>query len=215
MCFYPVCIILRPAAALSATAWAPALPPALLPPGLRPGRAHGRLRSAAWAKAKFINNPRPPLWGGGARLAEDATSPPTLRHACSPPGATKGRESERGGWSSREPGGLARSDLPSGERPQARCLLGPPGLSSPQGPAGTRTPRLGTPSARRTRVSSYSDRGHSCSFSQFFFKGLRPNIEYSKIAICHFRLLSFLPKKKMVYSRTFVDSFINFPFHYT
>lgn len=79
MCFYPVCIILRPAAALSATARAqlgPALPPALLPPGLGPGRAHGRLRSAAWAKAEFINNPRPPLWGGGARLAADATSPP-------------------------------------------------------------------------------------------------------------------------------------------
>lgn len=55
---------------------APALLQAPLPPGLRPGRSHGRLRSAARAKAEFINNPRPPLWGGGARLAEDATSPP-------------------------------------------------------------------------------------------------------------------------------------------
>lgn len=63
---------------------APALPPALLPPGLRPGRAHGRLRSAAWAKAEFINNPRPPLWGGGARLAEDATSPPSRRATPAP-----------------------------------------------------------------------------------------------------------------------------------
>lgn len=40
---------------------APALPQAPLPPGLRPGRSHGRLRSAARAKAEFINNPRPPL----------------------------------------------------------------------------------------------------------------------------------------------------------
>lgn len=44
--------------------------------GLRPGRSQGRLRSGARAEAEFINNPRPPLWGRGAFLAEDGSIPP-------------------------------------------------------------------------------------------------------------------------------------------
>lgn len=102
MCFYPVCIILRPAAALSAAARA------------RSGRGSGSGCSAstagpadptagrgsrAWAEAEFINNPRPPLWGGGAFLTEDA--PPhlvcALRPACSPQGTAEGREGGEGG----------------------------------------------------------------------------------------------------------------------
>lgn len=84
MCFYPVCIILRPAAALSAAARARS--------GLGsdsgssaftagPADSTAGRRSGAWAEAEFINNPRPPLWGGGAFLAEDATPlpPPCLR----------------------------------------------------------------------------------------------------------------------------------------
>lgn len=64
MCFYPVCIILRPAAALSAAARAhlgPGSSLQLLTPVLRPGRSYGRLRSGARAESEFINNPRPPL----------------------------------------------------------------------------------------------------------------------------------------------------------
>lgn len=85
MCFYPVCIILRPAAALSAAARA------RLGPGsdfgcsasatgpVHPTAGRG---SSAWAEAEFINNPRPPLWGGGAFLTEDAPPlPPSLRTA--------------------------------------------------------------------------------------------------------------------------------------
>ena len=79
MCFYPVCIILRPAAALSAAARA----------RLGPGSGSGCSTSTSgladptagrgscvWAEAEFINNPRPPLWGGGAFLSEDANHPP-------------------------------------------------------------------------------------------------------------------------------------------
>ena len=80
MCFYPVCIILRPAAALSAAARA------RLGPGSGSGCSAsisgladptaGR-GSCVWAEAEFINNPRPPLWGGGAFLSEDANHPPS------------------------------------------------------------------------------------------------------------------------------------------
>ena len=79
MCFYPVCIILRPAAALSAAARA------RLGPGSGSGCSAsisgladptaGR-GSCVWAEAEFINNPRPPLWGGGAFLSEDVNHPP-------------------------------------------------------------------------------------------------------------------------------------------
>ena len=64
MCFYPVCIILRPAAALSVAVRA------RLGPGSDSGSSvsaagladptAGRGRDA-WAEAEFINNPRPPL----------------------------------------------------------------------------------------------------------------------------------------------------------
>ena len=80
MCFYPVCIILRPAAALSAAARA----------RLGPGSGSGWSASTSgladptagrgscvWVEAEFINNPRPPLWGGGAFLSEDANHPPS------------------------------------------------------------------------------------------------------------------------------------------
>lgn len=70
-----------PSARRHGPTWAPALPPALPHARPRPGRSYGRLRSGARAKAEFINNPRPPLWGGGAFLAEDATSPHTPRRA--------------------------------------------------------------------------------------------------------------------------------------
>lgn len=81
MCFYPVCIILRPAAALSAAARARSGPGSdsgcsTSAAGLADSTA-GR-GSGAWAEAEFINNPRPPLWGGGAFLAADATPPHTL-----------------------------------------------------------------------------------------------------------------------------------------
>lgn len=59
---------------------------------------------------------------------------------------------------------------------------GPPGLGSQQAPTGARVLWLGTPPAHRPRVSSYSDRRHIYSFSQFFLqKSVRLNIEYSKI----------------------------------
>lgn len=79
MCFYPVCIILRPAAALSAAARASLglgsdSGSSISAAGLADSTA-GR-GSGAWAEAEFINNPRPPLWGGGAFLTEDATAPP-------------------------------------------------------------------------------------------------------------------------------------------
>lgn len=92
MCFYPVCIILRPAAALSAAARA------RLGPGsdfgcsasatgpVHPTAGRG---SSAWAEAEFINNPRPPLWGGGAFLTEDAPPPPVSAH-CAPPVPLRG-----------------------------------------------------------------------------------------------------------------------------
>lgn len=89
MCFYPVCIILRPAAALSAAARARSGPGSdsgcsTSAAGLADSTA-GR-GSGAWAEAEFINNPRPPLWGGGAFLAADATPPTHLVSArCAPP----------------------------------------------------------------------------------------------------------------------------------
>lgn len=67
MCFYPVCIILRPAAALSATARAssgPGCDSGCLASAAGPVDPTAGRGSGAWAEAKFINNPRPPLWGG-------------------------------------------------------------------------------------------------------------------------------------------------------
>lgn len=79
MCFYPVCIILRPAAALSAAAWAQSGPDSdssCLASAAGPADSTAGRGSGAWAEAEFINNPRPPLWGGGAFLTEDATPHP-------------------------------------------------------------------------------------------------------------------------------------------
>lgn len=98
MCFYPVCIILRPAAALSAAARArsgPGSDSGCSAFAAGPADPTAGLGSGAWAEAEFINNPRPPLWGGGAFLAEDAPPPPclcALRPACSPQGTAVGRE---------------------------------------------------------------------------------------------------------------------------
>lgn len=172
MCFYPVCIILRPAAALSAAARArlglgsdsgcsasaagPADPTA--------GRGSG-----AWAEAEFINNPRPPLWGGGAFLAEDATPPTYLcapRPACSPQGTAEGREGRKGGWSPREPTGASRLDLRAERVPRRRRGEAPradtPGRGPRQAPAGAPAAALAEgPPAHRTQnflpPRSYTD----------------------------------------------------------
>lgn len=145
MCFYPVCIILRPAAALGAAA----------------ARAHsGRTlhshslpcaSSSAWAdataglgcggraEAEFINSPRPPLRGGGAALprtppcrrsppappAPPLPSPPPVPASLCPPGPPRG--GRRGG---RESAGASRLDLlllRAGPVPGRRCHSGPGG----------------------------------------------------------------------------------------
>lgn len=108
MCFYPVCIILRPAAALSAAARArlgPGSDSGCLAFAAGPADPTAGLGSGAWAEAEFINNPRPPLWGGGAFLAEGA--PPLVSARCAPPvpfrgpprgGSERGRVEPAGAW---------------------------------------------------------------------------------------------------------------------
>lgn len=162
MCFYPVCIILRPAAALSAAARARLGPgsgsrSSALAAG--PCRSSGRFGSRAWAEAEFINNPRPPLWGGGSLLAEDA--PPSLRDAprLLPLGDRRG-EGDRG-----EGGalgnlvallGLTSARCASPGAPRRSCSgwdARPTARTGPSGGAGCRTGRgpLGTPPADRTQ----------------------------------------------------------------
>lgn len=107
MCFYPVCIILRPAAALSAAARAHSGPGS---PFSCSRRAFGLAdRTAAFVaepgqkRSLLITRGR---HSGAAELLWLESPPHTpfpLRPACSPQGAAEGRESERGGWSSREP----------------------------------------------------------------------------------------------------------------
>lgn len=93
MCFYPVCIILRPAAALSAAAWAhsgPGSDSSCLASAAGPADSTAGRGSGASAEAEFINNPRPPLWGGGAFLTEDATPPSLVSVRCAPPVPLRG-----------------------------------------------------------------------------------------------------------------------------
>lgn len=192
MCFYPVCIILRPAAALSAAARAH------LGPGSTSSCSCPSL-GLADPTAAFVAEPEQ-KWSLLITLARHSRAaelfslktpphPPLLAAPrLSPKGAAEGRKSKRGGWSSREPGGFAGPDLRA-ERVPWRSLggearrVGPPGLGSQQAPTGARALRLGTLPAHRPRVSSYSDRRHIYSFSHLFLqKSVRPNIEYSKIA---------------------------------
>lgn len=184
MCFYPVCIILRPAAALSAAARArsgPGSDSGCLAFAAGPADPTAGLGSGAWAEAEFINNPRPPLWGGGAFLAEDAPPPPLVSARCAPPVPFRGPPrggSERGGWSPREPGGASRLDLRAGRVPRRRRGEAPPAGTPGHGPhqAPARRRRRDRPRARSgprlhiaPRISSHPHRAQISCFSHFFF----------------------------------------------
>lgn len=184
MCFYPVCIILRPAAALSAAARA------RLGPGADSGCsafAAGLadpttgLGSRAWAEAEFINNPRPPLWGGGAFLAEDAP-PPLVSARCAPPVPLRGPP--RGGSERGEGGALgslaallcltsARGESPdAAEAKLLRLGRWATVRTRPQPDAGSRTgpgPARDPVCTSHPEFSFYLYRAQISCFSFFFF----------------------------------------------
>lgn len=171
MCFYPVCIILRPAAALSAAARArsgPGPDSGCLASAAGPSDFTAGWGSGAWAEAEFINNLRPPLWGGGAFLAEDAPLPPRLPVRRAPPVPLWGPPRRgTGGWSPREPGGAYRLDLHAGRVPRRSRGEAPPagttGHCPHQAPAVAPAARLtvgplGPRLKIAPRISSHSDR---------------------------------------------------------
>ena len=213
MCFYPVCIILRPAAALSAAARA------RLGPGSGSGCSAsisgladptaGR-GSCVWAEAEFINNPRPPLWGGGAFLSEDVNHPPL------PPGSSGSappvplRGPPRGGSERGEGGALgslaallgltsARSESP-GAAAAKRLWLRRWALVCTRPRLGRRRQnwpraRLGSRLQIAPSISSRSDHAHISCFPNLGKKKkigvVEPNIEYWKLLILSFCFLDF------------------------
>ncbi|KAF6104386.1 hypothetical protein HJG60_011330 [Phyllostomus discolor] len=175
MCFYPVCIILRPAAALSAAARARSGPgPDSGCSVFVSGPSEFTAGSGAWAEAEFINNPRPPLWGGGAFLTED--TPPNSRLCSVPrlfPSGDRGGEGT-GGWSPRESGGASRLDLLAERVPRRSRGEAPPpgtaGLGLYQAPAvapaaGLAVGPLGPRLKNAPRISSHPYRALITTFS--------------------------------------------------
>lgn len=190
MCFYPVCIILRPAAALSAAARGrsgPAPTPAAQPLPkafliLRPtaAAAPGQKRSLLITRGRH---------SGAAELFSPRTPPPLAFARRAPPVPLGGPPRRgTGGWSPREPGGASRLDLHAERVPRRSRGEAPPagtaGHDPPQaqlwrrrragrGPA--RTPPEVTP-----RISSHPDRALITCFPHLKKKirSLRPNTEY-------------------------------------
>lgn len=182
MCFYPVCIILRPAAALSAAARA------RLGPGSDSGCSAfaagladptAGLGGRAWAEAEFINNPRPPLWGGGAFLAEDAP-PPLVSARCAPPVPLRGPP--RGGSERGEGGALGnlaallRLTSARGESPDA---------------AEAKLLRLGRRATVRTRPQPDAGSRTGPGPAQGSRLQIAPRIFLLSISCTHFLFLSF------------------------
>lgn len=213
MCFYPVCIILRPAAALSAAARARSGPgPDSGCSVSAAGPSDFTAGSGARAEAEFINNPQPPLWGGGAFLTED---PPPLQLSSillgAPPVPRRGPPRRgTGGWSHREPGGASRLDLHAERVPRRSGGEAPPpgtaGHGLYQAPAvapaaGLAVGPLGPRLKNAPRISSHPYRAQITCFShlKIFLGHLRSNTEYLEIVsfIIPPFFCRFWPKRKI------------------
>lgn len=163
MCFYPVCIILRPAAALSAAARAH------LGPGST-SSCSAQASGLADPTAAFVAETRqkrsllitPGRHSGAAELFLPRMPPPPsvwASPACSPQGTAEGRESEPGGWSPRDPGGGARLTFArSVPRRTGRGFSGP-GAGPRFAPGPAVAPRL------RTQLCT----SHPAFFAHLFF----------------------------------------------
>lgn len=190
MCFYPVCIILRPAAALSAAARAH------LGPGST-SSCSSRSLGLADPTAAFVAEPGQKrslliTRGRHSRAAElfSLKTPPhppfTQRPACPLRGPLKGGRARGEGGALGSRAALLDLTFARSESPGARSVSKPVGL-------GLRASVHSRPQQGRGRwgwgpclhiapgVLPILIVGTFIRFHNFFFKSLRPNIEYSKV----------------------------------